>query len=373
MPYLSSLPSVRRLRTELGYSITCHASMYTGVRPDRHHLWFVWMRNPMRSPFRWLRRMGWLEGLDHVALRVLATKVTRRFTRTTSWFGVPYPVHVPWRHLPELDVSERKLWSDAGYLETARTVFDYWRDAGVSFEIVGMAKGRAAGVGAIEAWRTPAQPADVTYLFAGDVDHASHAHGQSSDEVTTLLGRVDRVIRQRVKELEDRAGEVDLVVWSDHGHHDVEKIDPFALLEQHAISLEPYLHVFDTNFIRIWVDDANARTSLTRALDAMGVGHVLTAAELDGYRLRMPDNRYGDLIFYLDLPYAFTRTIWGYGRRLASAHGYLPEHPGSDGVFVSSRPVADQPMHLVDVAASLLALTGVSPSIDLDGRPVWRA
>jgi len=371
MSFVAALPSVRRLRTELGYSITCHASMYTGLRPDRHGLWFVWQRDAARSPFRWLRPLGFLSTIDNLALRVLVTKITRRFTRTTSWFGVPYPVHVPWRDLPELDVAERRLWSDPGYLDTAPTIFDLWRSAGVSVEIVGMARGHSAGLAGIEAWSPPPVPADVTYLFAGDIDHASHAHGQGSIAVGDVLARVDRVIRRVHGELCSIAGEVDLVLWSDHGHHDVERLDPFELLAKNGISLDGLLHVIDTNFIRVWVDGDDRRRALANQLDATRVGHVLTEEELDRYRVRLPDNRYGDLIFYLDLPYAFSRTIWGFGRRLASAHGYLPDHPQSDGVLASSRGVREGDIQLADIAPSLLALTHTETPANLDGSAFW--
>ncbi len=60
MPFLESLPHQRRIHTELGYSITCHATMYSGVRPDRHLLWFVWQRTEQGSPFKWLRPLRWL-------------------------------------------------------------------------------------------------------------------------------------------------------------------------------------------------------------------------------------------------------------------------------------------------------------------------
>ena len=371
MPFLASQPTVRRLRTELGYSITCHASMYTGLRPDRHGLWFVWQRDPRRSPFRWLRRLRFLDAVDNLPLHMAATKVTRRFVRTTSWFGIPYPVHVPWRYLPELDVSERKLWSDPGYLDTAPTIFDRMRSAETPFEIVGMSREGLTGLEAVQAWAPADDVPPLTYLFAGEIDHASHAHGQGSAEVGALLARVDHLIEDHFAALMRRSPEAELVVWSDHGHHDVQRIDPLDLLREHGISVRRHLHVIDTNFIRFWIDSDAERRAMAERLNGLGVGHVLSEAELREHRVRMPDDRYGNLIFYLDLPYAFGRTIWGWGRRLASAHGYLPDYPGSDGVFVSTRVGARAEMHLVDVAPTLLEMLGLEIPADLDGRPAW--
>lgn len=371
MPFLAGQPTVRRLRTELGYSITCHASMYTGLRPDRHGLWFVWQRMPATSPFRWLRPLRFLDRVDNLPMHLAATKVTRRFVRTSSWFGIPYPVHVPWRMLPDLDVSERLLWTEPGYLAPARTIFDRLRDAGVPFEIVGMERGRLVGVAAIEAWQ-PREPARLTYLFAGDVDHASHAHRQSSPEVSELLGRIDRLIAEKYEAMARLDGPPLLLVWSDHGHHDVQRLDPFELLARHGIDVKRLDYVIDTNFLRLWVDDPEQRRALAARLDAMGVGHVLTDAELQAYRVAMPDDRYGNVIFYLDVPYAFSRTIWGFGRRLASAHGYRPDLPGSDGVLVSNATARAGMIDLVDIAPSLLDALGAPVPDGLDGRTIFR-
>ena len=372
MPFLSGQPTVRRLRTELGYSITCHASMYTGLRPDRHGLWFVWRRDPQHSPFRWLRRLRFLDVVDNIPLHVAATKITRRFTRTSSWFGIPYPVHVPWRYLPELDISERRLWHEPGYLATSPTIFDLLRADGVPFDIVGMARGPAAGLRGIEAWEPRADLPALTYLFAGDIDHASHAHGQGSHQVRSLLEQVDSVIARRFAAVESIAGEATLIVWSDHGHHQVRRLDPRQLLNE-RLDLGRYLHVIDTNFIRLWIDDVAERRAAIDALNATGVGHVLTEEELERHRVRMSDDRYGNVIFYLELPYAFSRTIWGFGRRLASAHGYLPDHPGSDGVFVSSRPAAEGAAHIADLAPTLLDAVGIQLPDGLDGRSLWHS
>jgi predicted AlkP superfamily pyrophosphatase or phosphodiesterase len=371
MPFLAGQQTVRRLQTELGYSITCHASMYTGLRPDRHGLWFVWQRDEERSPFRWLRSLRFLDRVDNLALHVAATKITRRFVRTSSWFGIPYPVHVPWRFLPQLDIAERRLWSEPGYLESAPTIFDQMRSAHTPFEIVGMARGRVTGLAAIEAWRPEGDARPLTYLFAGEIDHASHAHGQRSPEVSALLGRVDRLIEERFTAMRSHDPNLELVVWSDHGHHDVQRLDPIDLLRENGIDLGRHLHVIDTNFIRLWVDSESERVQIGERLDGLGVGRVLSEADLRRHRVLMPDDRYGNLIFYLDLPFAFTRTIWGYGRRLASAHGYLPDHPGSDGVFVTSRPRARDSLHIADIAPTLLDMLGLEVGTDLDGRSAW--
>ena len=87
------------------------------------------------------------------------------------------------------------------------------------------------------------------------------------------------------------------------------------------------------------------------------------------YHLEMPDHRYGDLIFYLDQPAIFSKTIWGFSRKQKSMHGYLPEHPGSDGIFLSQRPLAEGThVELVDVLPTLLYSLDLPIPDYVDGR-----
>ncbi len=371
MPFLSSQPTVRRMHTELGYSVTCHASMYTGVRPDRHGLWFIWQRRPQTSPFRWMRPFRFLDRIDNLPMHVLATKISRRFTRTSSWFGIPYPVHVRWRDIPDLDVAERKLWPEPHYLETAPTIFDLMQAGGIRVEIVGMNRKPPRGLSAWRTWQPSANPARFTFLFAGDVDHESHALGQDSPQVTSLVKQVDELIEDRYVRMAASGARPRLVVWSDHGHHDVRPLNPLAFFKDRGFELRRYPHVIDTNFIRFWIDDVEERARCVNALDELGIGHVLTADELTQYRVDMRDDRYGNVIFYVDLPWALSHTIWGFGRRLASAHGYLPSYPKSDAVFVSSEPAREGPLDLVDVAPSLATLLDLPVPADLDGSSVF--
>lgn len=43
MPFANTLNSVP-LETVLGYSISCHPSMYTGVYPNKHKIAFHWVK-----------------------------------------------------------------------------------------------------------------------------------------------------------------------------------------------------------------------------------------------------------------------------------------------------------------------------------------
>ena len=374
MPFLGSLPAREALIPELGYSVTCHASIYTGVRPDKHLQWFVWRHSPASSPFRWVARTPLPMLPDNLPVRVLANRATRKLVRNSSFFGIPLLANLPLREWPRYDVVEKKLWCEPGYMETFPTLFDIARSNDIPMDIHGMDPAAAGHESSLVRRGTIRPDARWVMLFFGDVDHASHRHGQFSPEGRAALRRVDEAVAAKHAEL-SRRDEVYLLCFSDHGHTLVRRrVD----LEQHFRARGARLHSFrvlvEANYARFWLRSDDERSTLERVFADFDGGHILSDDELGRYRVTMPDNRYGDLIFYLDEPAVFARTAWGFSRTLTSAHGFLPEHPSSHGVVASNRPLrfARQP-HVVDIAPTVLGHWGLPIPSYMDGSRLWEA
>jgi len=368
MPFVRGLPEMRRLTTELGYSVTCHASMYTGLRPDRHKLWFVWVRDPAGSPFRGMRWLRAVAKVDSLPLRLAVQKVLKSAGRLKSggFFGVPRIVHLPIRWWSQLSVAEDRLWWEDGYLPGSPTVFETLKAHGQTWAFAKPPLRPLAD--APLRLGEAASKASVVYLFIGDVDAVSHASGQDSIAARDVLARVDAAISDAVAELEQIDGRrPTILLWSDHGHTPTRKVDPFQLARSVGIHLDAYLHVIDANFLRLWHDDPSVRNDLERRLGTLEGGRVLDEGLRREFRCPVDDRRWGDIIFYLDAPGVFSRTIWGFSRHMRSAHGYWPTLPDSDGVVVSNRRLRDGPTHIVDIAPTILSLVGIEPDTNLDG------
>lgn len=53
-------------------------------------------------------------------------------------------------------------------------------------------------------------------------------------------------------------------------------------------------------------------------------------------------------------------------------HGYLPDYPDSDGVFLSQRPLVEGThVELVDVLPTILDSLALSIPSYIDGRTLW--
>ncbi len=134
-----------------------------------------------------------------------------------------------------------------------------------------------------------------------------------------------------------------------------------------------FINLIESNYARFWFRNDKERSTVERILSTLQEGFILTDEHLRRYRIEMPDNRYGDLIFYLDAPYLFTKTIWGFSRGQKSMHGYLPDYPDSDGIFLSQRPLVEGThVELVDVLPTLLNSLELPIPDYVDGRVLWK-
>ena len=139
MPFLLSLGEKRRIRTELGYSTTCHASMYTGVYPNKHLVWFIWQYSPDTSPFKWISDLGIHKLPSNTYTRYLYHRISCLPRREISaFFRIPFLWNMPLEAWSRFDVAEKRLWTEPGYLADYPTVFDILRETAIDFDIVGL-------------------------------------------------------------------------------------------------------------------------------------------------------------------------------------------------------------------------------------------
>jgi hypothetical protein len=374
MPFLNSFGYTQRMRSELGHSVTCHPSMYSGVHPNKHLQWFVWKYDPVSSPFKWARVFRYLGFLDNLPARYFLHKYTRQFRpANTAWFGIPLLVNLPLKYWPYFNVVEDRSWDEPGYLKEYPTVFDILRRHDVGFEVVGMTKGAGDEFTQIGAHEF-GEICPWTYFFLGSVDGFSHKYGQDATETIERMRRLDQLVEAKYTAYSQRVSDFEVFVFSDHGHIPAQKrVDIHQIFQQHGHRLNRFIHLIESNYARFWFRTDHERAIVESILSDMPEGFVLTPEHLRRYHLVMPDNRYGDLVFYLDAPYLFTKTIWGFSRGQKSMHGYLPDYPDSDGVFLSQRPLVEGThVRLVDILPTLLDSLGLPVPDYVDGQVLWK-
>lgn len=380
MEFLDTFENKRRIRTELGYSNLCHASMYSGVYPNKHLKWFVWMYSPKTSPFKWIEKLG-IQKLPHnIYTKYACYRISKSFRRVRSFYGIPYSVwYLPVDLWHYFDVAEKKFWTDPGYLEDYPTIFEILVDNGVDYEVVGMTGNLAESSKSIKK-HTQNHIKPWTYYFIGDIDPLSHQNGQDSPETIARLKTIDKILEEKYKEIEKRIDDFSFILFSDHGHIKVEnKVDISSFFRSNGKILNSYIHFIDSNYARFWFRNQKERKEIEEVLLKMDdKGFILNDELLKKYHVDMSDNRYGDLIFYLDTPNIFDHgKLVVMGKQMNSSpvsmHGYLPDHSESDGVFISNRKIINEShVRLEDITPTILEVQGLKIPDYMDGEVIWK-
>jgi Uncharacterized proteins of the AP superfamily len=267
MPFLNSLQSRLRIKTDLGYSITCHATMYSGVYPDKHKMWFLWKYSPQTSPFRFLKNDQLNNFIDSLPTRYFIGKMTRLFSSNNSYGGLSVMRKSALRNWKYFDLSECCFWSDDGYLEDGiKTIFEILREHGISYETIGLYDSMRHG-GSLtysENYTISERSPRWLYFFIGDIDHVSHVYSQDSQEARAILKRVDECIESIYKKCRSIFKEDPVMFcFSDHGHMIVKhKFDIYALFLAHRKPLSKYIHIIDTNYARFWFRDEKEKAEV---------------------------------------------------------------------------------------------------------------
>ena len=274
------------------------------------------------------------------------------------------------------DITEKKLWDEPGYIPGYPTVFDILRENRLEWKSVGLLDGAHNGgnLSHIKSFKLPDVMPAWVYLFIGDIDHVSHLYTQESEQARKVLLSVDHEIERVYSEMKKKIGlDPPFFCFSDHGHMKVErKFDIYEHFLSLGLDLERFIHIIDTNFARFWFRNDLEEKVIHEIMGELDLGYFLTEKEYTRFNTQMPDNRYGDAIYYLDAPNMFRGTVWGYGTRTTSIHGYLPDYPEKDGVFISNQPITRSgQIELADILPSTMALLDIKIDKEFDGSPVW--
>ena len=99
---------------------------------------------------------------------------------------------------------------------------------------------------------------------------------------------------------------------------------------------------------------------------------LVTDEDYKRFHLAKDTDLYGDLFYYLKGETVFIYTIHGFGKTTMSMHGYHPDDPGNDGLFVSNKTITSDKATLPDVFCSTIESLGIDyvSKTQLDGKNI---
>jgi len=346
----------RPLRTILGYSSAAVPSILTGRLPQEHGRWSYFYYDPARSPFRWTRLFQAAGPLVNNRLvdNPLLKRLVARWTARRNGFDGYFPLYdYPLRYLPLIDHCSKRWDFRPGAFDCPSLV-DILAQRDVRAEFLtyplpeaeifarcaaGLAEGRAR----------------LYFLYLSQIDALGHAHGPNAPPLFERLRWYDARLRELLARAEAAGDEVELFVFSDHGMTLTTQV---CDLQRRVAALglhygRDYVAFYDSTMARFTYLTPASRPIIEGLLRAEPVGRILSDEEKRRYGVAFAGERFGQTIFLLPTgtvlhPSHMARRV------LRAMHGYDPDDPVNDGVFLSTRPQMNPPTAITDLLGVLL-------------------
>ncbi|MBN1825955.1 MAG: alkaline phosphatase family protein [Candidatus Eisenbacteria bacterium] len=353
-PFLPELEERRPLRTVLGFSSAAIPSLLSGLRPEEHGRWFLFRHNPTESPFGFARLLAPFERPGRFGARV-RTAYKHAFRHTTDVTGYYNLYRVPLRLLPRFDLPETRPPFGPGGLDRPEGIFDRLSAARVPFRSWYWSTPEERSfrelVGEIRRGETP-----FLFLYAAGLDGLMHEVGTGAETVRARIGWYEERIREALREAERIHGaeRTTLAVFSDHGMVDHTRVSDLMERVRRLPFREgrDYLPFYDSTFARFWFHHDGAERAIRELLDGEEGGRLLTDIEMRELGVLFPGREYGEAIFLSDPGTVIAPSFMG-EKPARAMHGYHPDDPGSDAMFLANRPFPGSLRSILDLAGEM--------------------
>jgi len=175
------------------------------------------------------------------------------------------------------------------------------------------------------------------FLYMASMDGLLHQVGKESSQVDEKLAWYEDKLRSLLAVARARYGDVRVFICSDHGMATVKRdIDLMSTIEALPLTYaKDYVSVYDSTMARFWFMNDNARDLVTRELNGLECGNILSHQELQSLGCDFEGDRFGELIFLLDAGSIIVPSHMGL-KTITGMHGYHPDHEDSDASLLSN-------------------------------------
>jgi predicted AlkP superfamily pyrophosphatase or phosphodiesterase len=337
--FLSDVLAYRQpLRTVLGFSSGAIPAMLTGVPPAENGHWNLFYYDPQGSPFRWCRHFLFLPDwvLEHRVTRKLLKETGRRLLG----LGPLFDCCVSPRLISYFNWVERRNIYDLGGIVGAPSIFDQLHRNGFAYRVYTYHHSTDAQILHQAEQDIRAGAASFYFLYLSEMDMFLHMNCGDPGKIEERLRWYDENLRRVFAAARNMSDEAAFAITSDHGMTPVsQNYDLLKHFEELTLRMpEDYLAVFDSTMARFWFFNDSARNKVLALLQNVPCGRVLSDAELKQCGVFFPDRRFGEVVFLLHPGWLLSRSDFnGSGWKPVGMHGYHPDDPYSDGVFLSNR------------------------------------
>ncbi len=354
------LPYRQPVRTVLGFSSGAIPTMLTGSLPAQTGHWNLFYYNPEHSPFRWLRPFRLL---PHALLDNRYTRaVIKRLGRRVLGMGPLFECCVRPSLLPWFDWIEKKNIFAPGGIPGTASVFDRLSDQQIPYRVYSYRDGSDETLLRSAVDDIDGTDAGFFFVYLCEMDAYLHGHCSEPENVRQRLAWYERQLRDLFGAALAADPEATLTVISDHGMAPVRTYcDLTGEIDRLGLQMpRDYLAVYDSTMARFWFFTDAAKREIRRGLQGVPQGRVLSENELRELGIHFDDRRYGDLVFLLEpgcivASGDFNSSSW----MPAGMHGFHPDDPDSDAIFLSNKTPARPLRTIADVYPWMANAAGI--------------
>ena len=344
------LPYRRPLRTVLGYSSGAIPTILTGVPPAQNGHWNLFYYDPQGSPFRWLRYFSFVP--DAILNHRVTTKLLKEMGRHLLGLGPLFDCAVKPRLLRWFNWVEKRNIYDRSGIVGSPSIFDRLAERGIPYHVYTYHHWKDAQIFEQAKRDMQSSEAGFYFLYLCEMDGFLHMNCRDEKRWAAKLEWYAAELRNLYAFARKLDPDVTLSIFSDHGMTPIgREYDLMSEIEKLGCRMpEDYLAVYDSTMARYWFFSEDARKSVTEALGQSPCGRIIPESELRSLGIWFEDRRFGELVFLLHPGWLLARSDFNGPRwKPVGMHGYHPDDPFSDGIFLSSRTPASGVETIADV------------------------
>jgi len=348
------------LRTVLGFSSGAIPSLLTGQSPSQHGHWNLFYYDPVKSPFAWMR------GLRHLPEKIANHRVTQKLIKETGklffHMGPQFECYVKPTLMPFFNWVERSCIYEPGGITGAPSIFDALVQSNTPYRAYSYHHWNDKEILNLAQQDMEHSDAEFFFVYLCELDAELHAFWAHPERLQSMLAYYETKLRQLCESALQSDPNASIAVFSDHGMAPVtHRYDLMKDIDALGLKMpDDYLVVYDSTMARFWYFNEQARNRIETCLRNQTCGHALSDAELKELGVYFPDRRFGETIFLLNSGCMFYRSDFHSGNWLPTGmHGYHPDDPYSDAVFLSNRAPASPLNTIRDIHAYMERSAGL--------------
>jgi hypothetical protein len=349
------LPYRSPLRTVLGFSSGAIPTILTGVPPSLNGHWNLYYYDPQKSPFQWLRYFRFLP--DALLDNRVSRKIVKELGRRVLGMGPCFECLVSPRYMHLFNWVERKNIYERGGINGARSIFDQLAGRNIPYCVYSYHHWNDTEILSRAKADMESGPARFFFVYLSEMDHFLHDHCNDADLLNERFAWYESQLRELfacARRIDPEAG---FSIFSDHGMAPVQRhCDVQKEVEDSGLRMpDDYLAVYDSTMVRFWFFSDRARQRMTEVLNGLDCGKILSDKELEQLGVFFADRRYGEVVFLLHPGWMLSRSDFNGPQWMpVGMHGYHPDDPYSDAVYLSNRQPPVDMYSIADVYRCML-------------------